>query len=68
MGNKMLENIGKYSTYYNYIIVYFIDLQCKIDIILAYIRRCVPAPGTLLFFLSKSIFFSLFIGIYCFYP
>lgn len=46
MGNKMLENIGKYSTYYNYIIVYFIDLQCKIDIILAYIRRCVPALGT----------------------
>ncbi len=38
MGNKMLENIGKYSTYYNYIIVYLIDLQSKIDSILTYIR------------------------------
>ena len=51
MGNKMLENIGKNSTYYNFVIVFLIDLQCIIDVIFTYIRTCVPAPGTLLFFL-----------------
>ena len=51
MGNKLLENIGKNSTYYNFEIVFLIDLQSIIDVIFTYIRTFVPAPGTLLFFL-----------------
>ena len=51
MGNKLLENIGKNSTYYNFAIVFCTDFQFIIDVIFTYIRTCVPAPGTLLFFL-----------------
>ena len=56
MGNKLLENIGKNSTYYNFEIVFLIDLQSIIDVIFTYIRTFVPAPGTLLITLFLNYF------------
>ena len=56
MGNKMLENIGNNSTYYNLKFVFLADLQCIIDIIFIYIRTFVPAPGTLLITLFLNYF------------